>query len=162
MRRAVARSFRACAGDIVLGMEDGIASIVGLIFGVAASGNRHAVLVAGCTSAVSAAVSMMAGVYMEAETESDVGAAGPPPLMRAVWMLVSDFLAAAVPIAPFALLPVAQARWVAAGLTVALLAVLGLWRATLGGRGVARTVIATIAIGLAAAAAGVVVAWGLG
>lgn len=154
--------FRACAGDIVLGMEDGIASIVGLIFGVAATGDRHAVLIAGCTSCVSAAVSMMAGVYMEAETEKDVGEDSAPAWLRALWMLLTDFAAAAVPIMPFTLLPVSEARWVAGGMTMALLTALGLWRAVLGARGKWRTVIETNAIGIGAASAGVIVAALLG
>jgi vacuolar iron transporter family protein len=53
-------------------MEDGTVSIFGLVFGVAASGtDSHTVLLAGATGAVSAAVSMMAGTYLDVSTERD-------------------------------------------------------------------------------------------
>jgi len=63
---AIATSFSASLGDIVFGMEDGAVSIVGLVFGVAASTRSSAlVLLAGATGAVSAAVAMMAGNYLQ-------------------------------------------------------------------------------------------------
>jgi VIT1/CCC1 family predicted Fe2+/Mn2+ transporter len=60
------------AGTIVFGMEDGTVSIFGLIFGVAATtSSTKTVLIAGASGAVAAAVSMMAGAYLEAETTQD-------------------------------------------------------------------------------------------
>ena len=59
-------------GSIVFGMEDGTVSIFGLVFGVAASAtNSQMVLLAGATGAISAAVSMMAGTYLDVSTERD-------------------------------------------------------------------------------------------
>ena len=59
-------------GAIVFGMEDGTVSIFGLVFGVAASAtNSQTVLLAGATGAISAAVSMMAGTYLDVSTERD-------------------------------------------------------------------------------------------
>jgi VIT1/CCC1 family predicted Fe2+/Mn2+ transporter len=143
------------AGTIVFGMEDGTVSIFGLIFGVAATTtDTKTVLIAGATGAAAAAVSMMAGAYLDVETtrdeinatrvswhaaagstvslssrlaragltseQSDALAAavqkdpkaigglllalqGAPetplnPWEQALWMLLADFLAAAVPI----------------------------------------------------------------
>ena len=69
-------SLRESAGQIVFGMEDGTVSIFGLVFGVAASApNSHAVLLAGATGAAAAAVSMMAGTYLDVESENDKRAA---------------------------------------------------------------------------------------
>lgn len=66
------QSFTSALGSIVFGMEDGTVSIFGLVFGVAASAtNSQAVLLAGATGAVSAAVSMMAGTYLDVSTERD-------------------------------------------------------------------------------------------
>ena len=60
------------AGTIVFGMEDGTVSIFGLIFGVAATTtSTKTVLIAGASGAVAAAVSMMAGAYLDAETTQD-------------------------------------------------------------------------------------------
>jgi len=53
-------------------MEDGTVSIFGLVFGVAANAtNSQTVLLAGATGAISAAVSMMAGTYLDVSTERD-------------------------------------------------------------------------------------------
>lgn len=65
-------SLKASIGDIVFGMEDGTVSIFGLVFGVAMSTNDpRTVLIAGATGAAAAAVSMMAGSYLDAESVRD-------------------------------------------------------------------------------------------
>jgi len=70
------RSFIASVGSIVFGMEDGTVSIFGLVFGVAVSAqDSHAVLLAGATGAVAAAVSMMAGTFLDVESTNDQAAA---------------------------------------------------------------------------------------
>ncbi len=79
------------------------------------------------------------------------------PLEQALWMLLADFLSAAVPILPFMLLPIAQARILSAAITIALLAALGVGRARIGKRSIARTVAETVAMGIAAALAGVAI-----
>ena len=67
--QAIKASFSDSVGDIVFGMEDGTVSIFGLVFGVAASASSsQAVLLAGATGAAAAAVSMMAGTYLDVET----------------------------------------------------------------------------------------------
>jgi VIT1/CCC1 family predicted Fe2+/Mn2+ transporter len=213
------RSLVASAGTIVFGMEDGTVSIFGLIFGVAATtSNNIAVLIAGASGAAAAAVSMMTGAYLDAETSQDamnasqarlrsdlalppaemaallstrLAVAGlsperatalagavehnpealkgvlialqaapekpPNPLEQALWMLVADFLSAAVPILPFIFLPIAQARFAAAAATTALLVALGVGRARIGGRSIVRTVAETVSMGAAAALAGVAI-----
>ncbi|WP_395664540.1 VIT1/CCC1 transporter family protein [Methylocella sp.] len=68
----VLSSFRASIGDVVFGMEDGAVSIFGLVFGVAVStDDPRTVLIAGATGAAAAAVSMMAGSYLDAESVRD-------------------------------------------------------------------------------------------
>jgi vacuolar iron transporter family protein len=67
--QTVKASFYESVGDIVFGMEDGTVSIFGLVFGVAASApDSKTVLLAGATGAAAAAVSMMAGTYLDVET----------------------------------------------------------------------------------------------
>jgi vacuolar iron transporter family protein len=200
------------AGTVVFGMEDGTVSIFGLIFGVAATTtSTQTVVIAGASGAVAAAVSMMAGVYLDAETTNDalaakralaqsdltsqrdaiaaalpgrLGAAGltveqtaalagavrdnpavlcalhvapeaANPWEQALWMLLADFAAAAVPIVPFVLLPIPQARVVSGAVTLLLLIGLGLGRARIAKRDTLRTVLETVSIGIAAALAGV-------
>jgi VIT1/CCC1 family predicted Fe2+/Mn2+ transporter len=207
------------AGTIVFGMEDGTVSIFGLIFGVAATTtDTKTVLIAGASGAVAAAVSMMAGAYLDVETTRDeidakhaslqselamspdrliaslpgrlakagltaeqstaltaavghdrralggllLALQGTPqapldPREQALWMLLADFLAAAVPILPFVLLPIAEARIVSGVVTLALLIVLGIGRARIAKRNLIRTVLETVSIGVAAAMAGVAI-----
>jgi vacuolar iron transporter family protein len=213
------RSFANSAGTIVFGMEDGTVSIFGLIFGVAATTtDTKTVLIAGASGAVAAAVSMMAGSYLDVETTRDeidakraslqaeqamsperlaasldglfakagltaeqsgaltaavghdrhalggllLALQGTPqapldPWEQALWMLLADFLAAAVPILPFVFLPIGEARIVSALMTTALLIGLGIGRARIAERNLVRTVLETVSIGLAAAIAGVAI-----
>jgi VIT family len=68
----IRRSFVVSVGSIAFGMEDGTVSIFGLVFGVAASApDSHAVFLAGETGAVAAAVSMMAGTFLDVESSND-------------------------------------------------------------------------------------------
>jgi VIT1/CCC1 family predicted Fe2+/Mn2+ transporter len=70
--QSIGKSFSDSFGDIVFGMEDGTVSIFGLVFGVAASStSSSAVLLAGATGAIAAAVSMMAGTYLDVSTTRD-------------------------------------------------------------------------------------------
>jgi vacuolar iron transporter family protein len=218
-------SLAASAGDVVFGMEDGTVSIFGLVFGVAATTNNSStVLIAGASGAVAAAVSMMAGTYLESETSRDeamssaalidsqmkgnpaevlqsvmnrIGAAGigpdqartltsflrtepailkgvanalaasaapaltESPFVHSLWMLVADFLAAAIPIVPFALMPVPDGRVVSGTVTLLLLVGLGIGRARIGGRSILRTMIETVSIGVTAALAGVAIGIGM-
>jgi len=212
--RRLRSSFGKSAGTVVFGMEDGTVSIFGLIFGVAATTtDAKTVLIAGASGAAAAAVSMMAGAYLDVETTRDEinaahssvqtatnsvtylksrlaeagltrtqsealasavhtdpnatsglllalqGAPDAPlnPIEQALWMLVADFLAAAVPILPFVFLPVLQARIVSGAVTLALLIALGIGRAQIAKRSIFRTVIETVSIGVAAALAGVAI-----
>jgi VIT1/CCC1 family predicted Fe2+/Mn2+ transporter len=213
------KSLTASAGDIVFGMEDGTVSIFGLVLGVAATTTDNmTVLIAGASGACAAAVSMMAGTYLEIETNLDEArtfsarlaseiernpdavadriagrlrkagladaeaalvtgiirskpallqgvasamtapaapAAIGSPVAHSLWMLAADFVSAAIPIVPFALMPVPEARWVSTAITMLLLICLGIGRARVGNRPLARTVAQTVAIGVAAALAGV-------
>ena len=208
------RSFSNAAGTIVFGMEDGTVSIFGLIFGVAATtSDTKIVLIAGASGAAAAAISMMAGAYLDVETTRDetnatrsslyaatdsvtslpdylakagltseqssaltaavqndpkavggllLALRGAPvtplnPLEQALWMLLADFFAAAVPILPFVLLAVPQARIVSGAVTLTLLVGLGFGRAQIAKRSAIRTVLETVSIGVAAALAGVAV-----
>lgn len=68
----VVSSLKASIGDVVFGMEDGTVSIFGLVFGVAlTTDDPRTVLIAGATGAAAAAVSMMAGSYLDAESVRD-------------------------------------------------------------------------------------------
>jgi VIT1/CCC1 family predicted Fe2+/Mn2+ transporter len=62
-------SLRSAIGDISFGFADGAISVAGLVFGVAAGTEDGSIVVlAGTTGAVAAAVSMMAGRYLDMES----------------------------------------------------------------------------------------------
>ena len=217
----VRRSFHASVGDVVFGMEDGTVSIFGLVFGVAVSTDQSSVvLLAGGTGAIAAAVSMMAGAYLDAESERDrarvetkkqadawaqdtgataqrlsqhLAVAGIPetqvkavrdflgsnpqvlgalrtafmpaaqdpvatsPLAHALWMFIADLLAAFVPVLPFALLAISDARLVSVLVTALLLVALGIGRGLIGPRSLIRTTFETLTVAAAAAAAGIMI-----
>jgi hypothetical protein len=68
----IGKSFYDSIGDIVFGMEDGTVSIFGLVFGVASStSSSSVVLLAGATGAIAAAVSMMAGTFLDVVSTND-------------------------------------------------------------------------------------------
>ena len=79
------------------------------------------------------------------------------PIVHATWMGIADFVAGITPVIPFAILPFAEARIVCIAGTATLLILLGIGRARIGNRPVARTVFETIAIATAAAIAGVLI-----
>ncbi len=65
-------SLTASGGEIVFGMEDGTVSILGLVLGVTAGASSgDAVVLAGATGAIAASVSMMAGCFLELESQTD-------------------------------------------------------------------------------------------
>jgi len=214
-------SFVASIGSIVFGMEDGTVSIFGLVFGVAAAApDSHAVLLAGGTGAIAAAVSMMAGTYLDVQTSNDqaevavaeersryqadpekadqdvrrrlvsagfsdseaetvsgiigkhpetrlkitaavdLGAseqARQNPYVQSAWMFITDLIAAAVPVIPFALFALPIARIVSLVVTFVLLVFLGIGRAKVGHRRLLPTIAQTVGIAAAAAVAGVLV-----
>ena len=77
------------------------------------------------------------------------------PMAHALWMLVSNLFAGAVPVVPFALLPFQEARILSVVVTTALLLALGVGRGLVAGRNVLRTTLETVFVAAAAAAAGV-------
>jgi VIT1/CCC1 family predicted Fe2+/Mn2+ transporter len=93
-------------------------------------------------------------IALTASADSDVSQS---PMVQSLWMLVADFLAAAIPILPFAFLPVPEGRVVSGTVTTLLLVGLGVGRGLIGRRNMLRTVIETVAIGVAAALAGVAI-----
>lgn len=218
---AVKKTFRDSFGEIVFGMSDGSVSIFGLVAGMMAGAQSgDVILLAGATAAIAATVSMMAGVFLDLESERDAArveaeqreaeicndpdcavaklmgalegtglskvsldslqsdlrkdphtlrkfedavageevsdAQKEPPYIHACWMGIADFVAAMIPVIPFAFLPLPKAKIACIAGTAALLLLLGIGRARLGRRPVFRTVLETMAIATAAGIAGVI------
>ena len=79
------------------------------------------------------------------------------PFAHAVWMFVADVIAASVPLVPFILLPLDQARVVSLVITSALLVVLGVGRGIVAHKSVVVTTLQTLGVAAAAAVAGIAI-----
>ena len=70
--KTLKKSFYASIGEIVFGMEDGTVTIFGLVAGVAITASSSTqVLLAGATGAISSAISMMCGVFLDLQSDHD-------------------------------------------------------------------------------------------
>ena len=93
-----------------------------------------------------------------ASIELGIGAAPrESPAVHAAWMFGADIVAAATPVLPFVFLPLDLARIASIVMTTLLLVALGIGRARVARAGITATVLQTLAIAAAAAAAGVVI-----
>jgi VIT1/CCC1 family predicted Fe2+/Mn2+ transporter len=130
------------------------ASIAALLPGRLASAGLTPALTSALTGAVDDNPEALKGLLCALQAPPKVP---PVPLEQAMWMLLADFLSAGIPILPFFLFPIPKARLVAGIATLALLMALGTGRALIGGRNIARTIVETVSIGVAAALAGIAI-----
>jgi VIT1/CCC1 family predicted Fe2+/Mn2+ transporter len=94
-------------------------------------------------------------LQVEAASELQVGDSEQKnPFVQSAWMFISDLFAAAVPVIPFAFLPLGTARLVSLIVTAILLLLLGVGRGLVGHRNVVLTALETLGIATAAALAG--------
>jgi len=92
-------------------------------------------------------------VQVASAVELDVGdAERQSPLVQSLWMFVADLLAAAIPVIPFAFLPLGAARQLSVIMTLCLLVLLGIGRARVAQTKLVPTILQTVAIATAAAA----------
>src|SRR6266704_329204 len=94
-------------------------------------------------------------LQVEATSELQLGSTEQKnPFVQSAWMFFSDLFAAVVPVVPFALLPLANARRVSLIITTLLLLLLGVGRGLVGHWNVVLTALETLGIAAAAALAG--------
>lgn len=133
-RAAAAGSLR----EIIMGAQDNLTTVLAVVLGVAiGSGKLEAIALAGMAAGVAEAVSMGGVLYTATRAEHDLerngggarGSAGAlkDPLVAASVTFAAAVVAAAVPLAPFAVLPVRWATAAAAALSVTCLFLLGWW-----------------------------------
>jgi predicted membrane protein (TIGR00267 family) len=72
-------------------------------------------------------------------------------------MFATDLFAGAVPVLPFAFLPIAEARWVSIAITAVLLVALGIGRGLVAERSLFRSVAETVGVAGAAALGGLLI-----
>jgi VIT1/CCC1 family predicted Fe2+/Mn2+ transporter len=124
-----------------MGAQDNLTNVLAVVLGVAiGSGDLHAVALAGLAAALAEAISMGGVLYTatraerdlherEGRTEAARGDAGRPgPVAAGLATLTSALVAGTVPLAPFAVLPLAWAAVSSVVLSLGALFALGGWK----------------------------------
>lgn len=155
----------------VLGANDGIVSVAGLVIGVAAAapGDNRAILVAGVAGVLAGAFSMSAGEYVSVSTQTDAERAQAaregrdPGALTSAWQAAFSSAVSFVlgSLLPLGLVLAAPARWKVSATAVAVLLALALTGAVSArlGRSPVRPAVVRNMVGGALA---MVVTWGIG
>ncbi len=111
-------------------------------------------------AAVTSALARNPAAMLDFVTSIELGIGSAPhesPAIHAGWMFAADLVAASTPVIPFAILPFDAARVASILLTTLLLVGLGIGRSRVARTAMFPTVLQTLAIAAAAAAAGVLI-----
>jgi VIT1/CCC1 family predicted Fe2+/Mn2+ transporter len=147
--------------EVILGAQDNLINVLATVLGVAiGSGNVRIVAMAGLASGIAEAISMGGVLYTSTCAERDLQEAGDgdpgavrDPLTAAIVTFAAALVAAAIPLAPFALLPIHTATVAAGALSIIALFALGGYKAGVTRRPWWRDGLQFIAIGGIAAVA---------
>ena len=119
--------------EIIMGAQDNLTNVLAVVLGVAiGSGDVSTVALAGMAAGVAEAISMGGVLYTATRAERDLARShGAPfskrPARAALTTFVAAFVAALIPLAPFAFLAIRWAMATAAGLSLAALFAIGAW-----------------------------------
>ncbi len=119
--------------EVIMGAQDNLTNVLAVVLGVAVgSGELDAIALAGTAAGIAEAISMGGVLYTATRAERNLtdGATGSrlkEPLFAAVVTFLAALVAAAIPLTPFAFLPVRWAMLTAVVLSVAALFALGAW-----------------------------------
>lgn len=161
---------QATVREVLMGAQDNLTNVLAVVFGVTiGSGRADFVALAGLSAGIAEAVSMGGVLYnatraerrLRAATPADPNGASRPegltPLLSGVVTFAAALVAGLVPLAPFAVLPVAQAVIASVIASASALFALGALTGRLGGASWLREGLRLLAVaGLAALAAIVV------
>lgn len=134
--------------DIILGGQDGLVNVLGIVLGVAAaSGDSRIVLAAGMTATFAESFSMAAVAYTSSVARFHA-------LSDALIVGVSAILGSLIPLTPFILFPISLGMQIAVYVSAGFLFLLGIYKAKVIGLNVWRNGLEITVIGLTAAAIG--------
>lgn len=131
-----ARISASSVRNFTFGVEDSLASTVGLLSGIAsAQAATPTILVTGSVLIFTEALSMGVGSYLSDMSVRQIthhhDVASRQSVSGAVVMFISYFLSGFIPLVPYAMLPPMQAIWVSVGLSLLALFFLGVFNASL-------------------------------
>lgn len=134
--------------DIILGGQDGLVNVLGIVLGVAAaSRDERIIMAAGLAATFAESFSMAAVAYTSSVAKFHA-------IADALIVGVSAIFGSLIPLIPFAIFPVSSAMQIAAGVSAVSLFILGIYKAKVVGLSLWRSGIEITVIGLAAAAIG--------
>ncbi|HEX9124118.1 MAG TPA: VIT1/CCC1 transporter family protein [Actinomycetota bacterium] len=124
--------------EIIMGAQDNLTTVLAVVLGVAiGSGKLETIALAGMAAGIAEAVSMGGVLYTATRAERDLAARTSSrssadrmmrePIVAGAVTFAAAVVAAAIPLAPFAVLPVRWATPTAGAVSVAALFALGTW-----------------------------------
>jgi VIT1/CCC1 family predicted Fe2+/Mn2+ transporter len=149
--------------EIVMGAQDNLTNVLAVVLGVAiGSGEASTVALAGLAAGVAEAISMGGVLYNATKAERDLAASSgrgfaKRPISAAVATFAAALVAALIPLAPFAFLPLLSAMVLSAALSLLTLFAIGAWTGEITGDRWWRSGARFVVIGGAAAAAAAIV-----
>jgi VIT1/CCC1 family predicted Fe2+/Mn2+ transporter len=119
--------------EIIMGAQDNLTNVLAVVLGVAiGSGDASTVALAGVSAGIAEAISMGGVLFNATKTERDLArTSGAPfakrPRRAAIVTFLAALVAAAIPLVPFAILPLSAAMVAAAVLSLSTLFAIGVW-----------------------------------
>lgn len=154
--------------EVVFGIEDSLVSTFGAVTGVAAgSGQSNLVILSGLVLVVVEAISMAAGSYLSSKAATQLSNKERPkrpqktrhqsPWLASTIMFLFYLLGGLLILAPYIILPLNTALWVAAVIASLALFSLGFWKATIAGVPKVRSGLEMVAVSFIAGTAGIII-----
>ena len=143
--------------DVILGGQDGLVNVLGVILAVAtATHDARIVIIAGLAAAFAESISMAAVGYtsFKAAKEYDGRATQYRPVHDALIIGLSAIIGSLVPLAPFFFLGVADATSATLAISTAVLFIAGYFKGSITGVSKLRSAVELAVIGMVAALAG--------
>ncbi len=114
--------------NFVFGAEDSLVSTLGILFGIASAGgfNQHQLIIAGIIAIVVSATSMGVGSFLSESSAREIDEKSTfLPIKDGLVMFFSYFFSGFIPLAPYFIFEVSQARFVSASVSLLALFILG-------------------------------------
>ena len=145
----------ALVRDVILGGQDGLVNVLGLVLGLAvATADSRVVLTGGLAAMLSESIAMAGVAYTSRGAEAGPASSARRRARAAFVVGSSTLLGSLVPLVWFVLLPIADAPYAAVAAAVVVLFGAGVERARVSGGRMVRAGLELVAIGVVSALAG--------
>ncbi len=157
--------------DVILGGQDGLVNVFGVVLAVAAATqSRYIILISGLAAAFAESISMAAVAYTSGRAGEEyyrkkrrvIAEEFAHPIRDAAVVGFSAIVGSFIPLIPFIFLPVSLAFWTAIGISTVTLFVSGAIKAKYTAANPLKSAVEMAAVGMAAAIAGYLIGAALG